>query len=305
MKTVKDCIFEKLILNKKISKNKSTREKIVFDSKDELIQYIIKLLQNYKNNNIDYSYLDLSNIILSKSITNINSLFAYSGDIPRRLFDDIRILDVTDWDVSNITDMSDLFQDCEYLEEIVGIETWNTSKCTDFSAMFMNCDNLFEINIRNFDFSNAIYLSYMFSGCTNLKKIDLSNFNASQSKYINNMFSRCRSIESLDVSNFNLDNCKELKGVFQYCAMLKEIKGLDKWNISNIINLERLFSYCYELNNINISNWDINKCENVSYMFADCKKLKIDLSHWNINRKQVHATYMCVGAKNIRKPKFS
>lgn len=38
MKTVKDCIFEKLILNKKISKNKSTREKIVFDSKDELIQ---------------------------------------------------------------------------------------------------------------------------------------------------------------------------------------------------------------------------------------------------------------------------
>ena len=45
---------------------------------------------------------------------------------------------ISTWNTKNITDMSKLFQNCEFNEDI---SNWNVSNVTDMSCMFMNTEN--------------------------------------------------------------------------------------------------------------------------------------------------------------------
>ena len=54
---------------------------------------------------------------------------------------------------------------------------------------------------------------------------------------------------------------------------LKEIKGIDKFNTSKA-NMNSLFSNCYELEYLNLSNFDISNVNTMENMFNHCHKLK-------------------------------
>ena len=43
--------------------------------------------------------------------------------------------------------------------------------------MFEGCNNIININFKNFETKNVIYMRYMFAGCLNIKNLDLSSFN--------------------------------------------------------------------------------------------------------------------------------
>ena len=71
-------------------------------------------------------------------------------------------------------------------------------------------------------------------------------------------------------------------------------------NISNIDILDRLF-YATEFEYIDISNWDVLSCENMSYMFFYCMNLKSvgDLSDWNVSNVE-DMTQMFYGCNNLK-----
>ena len=46
--------------------------------------------------------------------------------------------DISDWNVSNVTDMSHMFTECEYTGNNGDIFDWNVSNVTNMSAMFAN-----------------------------------------------------------------------------------------------------------------------------------------------------------------------
>ena len=43
--------------------------------------------------------------------------------------------------------------------------------------------------------------------------------------------------------------------MFNECYKLKEIKGINNFNTSNVINMSRIFFRCKELENIDLSNF--------------------------------------------------
>ena len=73
-------------------------------------------------------------------------------------------------DTSEITDMSYLFDNFEYMDikENFNVSGWNVSNVEDMQYMFYNCKN-FNCNLNNWNVSKVKDMEYMFDGCKSLK----------------------------------------------------------------------------------------------------------------------------------------
>ena len=109
-------------------------------------------------------------------------------------------LDLSNFDTSNVTNMSFMFDACINLEHL-SLSNFNTNKVSDISNMFCNCIKLKTLDISNFDTENATNMEGMFYDCINLKTLDISSFYINDTKILNNMFWKCRSLETLKVGS--------------------------------------------------------------------------------------------------------
>ena len=53
--------------------------------------------------------------------------------------------DISNWDTSNVTDMSHMFYGCLSLSSLPDISNWNTSHVTKKDAMFSGCNKSLNI----------------------------------------------------------------------------------------------------------------------------------------------------------------
>ena len=94
---------------------------------------------------------------------------------------ELKLLDLSYFNTSSLTDMSFIFNGCEKLKEIKGLNNFNTKNVTKMIGMFDLCKELISLNLSNFDTSNVIDMSLLFSECYKLKEIKgLNNFNTNQ-----------------------------------------------------------------------------------------------------------------------------
>ena len=74
--------------------------------------------------------------------------------------------DLNDIDVSDITDMSELFTDLD--PHNIDISEWNVSNVKDMLSMFDNCKN-FNSDLSKWNVSKVEDMRFMFNGCDSLK----------------------------------------------------------------------------------------------------------------------------------------
>ena len=123
MKQLSTYIKEKLIINKNY-----IEAKIVVKSFDELRNIIVdrydKLGAGTKKNPIDFNDIDVSNI------NSFCKKYKYTGT---GIFAETKFkyIDISDWDVSSVTDMSYMFCECKELESVGDISYWDVSSVTD------------------------------------------------------------------------------------------------------------------------------------------------------------------------------
>ena len=165
MKPLSHYIQEKLVIKKKNNKYK------YFPKTREELQNII--LQRIKD---EGNEVDLNDIDVSK-ITDMYKLFAltdFNGNI-------------SDWDVSNVKDMSFMFYDCKSFNQ--DISEWEVSNVTDMRSMFYSCQ-LFNSDISQWDVSNVTDMRYMFYNCKSFNQ-DISSWGVSKVKDHYLTFSNC------------------------------------------------------------------------------------------------------------------
>ena len=180
MKTLNQYIQEKLIINKDYHDTK-----IVVKSSDELRKIIEQRYKEYgpgtKRNPIDFNDIDVSNID------------SFCDKLDLGIFNDMnfKYIDISDWDVSNVTNMNGMFFMCKELKSVGDISKWNVSKVTDMNSMFNGCNELeFVGDISKWNVSNVTNMGHMFNSCNNFNQ-DISNWNVSKVMFKYRMFYNC------------------------------------------------------------------------------------------------------------------
>lgn len=89
-----------------------------------------------------------------------------------------RFLNLSKWKTFNVTgDMSYMLYGLDKITKI-DLSGWNTSSVTDMSNMFAYSSHLIELNLSGWDTSNVTNMTEMFSACTNLTQVDVTNCSA-------------------------------------------------------------------------------------------------------------------------------
>ena len=91
--------------------------------------------------------------------------------------------------------------------------------------------------------------------------------------------------------------------MFNKCRGLKEIKGINNFKTSNVLNMKSMFQECNDLISLDLSNFDTTKVKNMSKMFSDCYELKsLNLSNFNtLNVTDMEEMfYKCYSLKEIK-----
>ena len=212
MKPLNKYIKEKLIINKDYRYHDNM---IVVNSFDELRKIIEdrydKLGPGTKQDPIDFNDIDVSNIN-SFCDNNDNGLFE---DI------DFKYIDISDWDVSSITNMLSMFYRCNKLKSVGDISYWDVSNVTNMAYMFTGCVN-FNQDILKWNVSRVTDMSYMFFGCVNFNQ-NISSWDVSKVKDMCAMFKLCKSFNQ-DLSGWNVSNVIEMSDMFHNCPIKEEYK---------------------------------------------------------------------------------
>ena len=129
--------------------------------KKELLDLVNKRINNaVKKHHYD---INLNDIDTSK-ITDMAYLFATKEDIQK--------LDISEWDVSNVIDMTCMFMGSEFGGDI---SKWDVSKVENMREMFKQA-NYFNCDISGWDVSNVKDMRGMFSRTERFNQ-DLSKWN--------------------------------------------------------------------------------------------------------------------------------
>ena len=160
------------------------------------------------------------------------------------------------------------------------LSNFNTSSVTDMSEMFCDLENLAFFDLSNFDTSNVTNMSYMLAGMNSLTFLDLSNFNTSKVTDMSGMFDALSGLTSLDLSNFDTSKVTNMYAMFANMSSLISL-NLSNFDTSKVTNMRYMFSLTNEyvisdrLEVIWVKNdFDTTKLTNYSYMFANRKKLR-------------------------------
>ena len=132
---------------------------------------------------------NLTNYILEKLVINKNTKVKVYNYHPKDEIELRKILenrlaqdknaDLNDIDISQITDMGELYGDTGLFEDLdphnINISDWNVNHVTNMESMFYNCEN-FDCDLSNWDVSNVEDMSYMFYNCSKFTGKGLNNW---------------------------------------------------------------------------------------------------------------------------------
>ena len=85
--------------------------------------------------------------------------FSYSNDNLNLASTNVKKMDVSNWDLSK--NIGSFFRSNHSLEEVVGLDTWDISNLTSLYALFQECYNLKKLNISNWDGPNVTDIGYL------------------------------------------------------------------------------------------------------------------------------------------------
>lgn len=132
----------------------------------------------------------------------------------------VSVLDLSNWNTSNVTDMSNMFRDCPNLTAI-NMLSFNTQNVTTMQAMFYGFKGTI-LNLVSFKTPNLVNTSQMFYMCSNLKTIVTREFTNEQIIDFASMFTGCTRLVGgngtvyryADKTYARIDNAPTVPGYF-------------------------------------------------------------------------------------------
>jgi surface protein len=152
-----------------------------------------------------------------------------------------------------------------------GVSNWDVSNVTDMSYMFN-----YAINFTNNGFTGNLFAvppsfsqlkntSYMFQFISYLH-FEISDWDVSSVTDMSSMFSACSSFNS-DLSSWDVSSVLDMNNMFNYATSFNQ--DISSWNVSRVTNMSRMLFHATQFNQ-DLSYWDVSRVKTMAYMFDDC-----------------------------------
>ena len=142
-----------------------------FKKNEELKQAVKEWCENKEKAVKKYGHIKIWN---TRFITDMSNMFKDTS------FND----DISNWDTSNVTNMSNMFEEESEFNQPLN---WNTSNVINMCSMFDGCVS-FNQHL-NFDTKNVVDMSYMFKNAESFNQP--LNFNTEKVTYLEKIFDYC------------------------------------------------------------------------------------------------------------------
>ena len=147
-----------------------------------------------------------------------------------------------------VTRMNNFTSACKDELKTLDLSNLDTSQVRSMIEAFYQCSNLTSIDLTNVNTSNITDMRAMFEDCNNLTSLDVSNFDTSKVTNMYRMFYYCHSLTSLDVSNFDTSNVTNMYRMFYYDNNLVDL--YINFDVSSVQDFDYIFSFDNKLTNV-------------------------------------------------------
>ena len=213
------------------------------------------VVRNISPNSLLYSFQDsyaLQNIETKTwDMTRCTSL-----ECAFRACQKLQSIDCADWNTSNVTTISNAFQNCFALTDL-DVSKWNTSSVTNMSFTF-NTTGLKSINVEDWVVDNVT------------TSLDLSKWSPSNVQTFASFCSGCYDLAYFFAKNLVASAATTTERMFRNCKRLM-FKNMDisEWDMSNVTNIQDMFSECYSLEKFPLYNADLSSVTNSGYILSN------------------------------------
>lgn len=197
-------------------------------------------ISEYFTSNITYAF---SQDIKSPWKTTIKKLppFVNSGNSCQKFFYEFQgnIIDLSNFNTSNVTNMTLMFAMTSELREIIKLSNLTTPSVTNMNGMFRDC-KITELDLSHFNTSNVTNMSSMFTRCEELTNLKIGNWDTNKVTTMYQMFFFCTKLTELDISSFSTPLVTDTTQMFQGCNLLMKI-DMRNFNFTTITNYSNMF----------------------------------------------------------------
>ena len=187
------------------------------------------------------------------SILDPKSKFDFSGDISV----------VIDFN-NSLNTLESLFENTTQLKQI-NLTDLDMSEITNMDSMFSGCSSLEDIIFEGVDTRKVKSMNYLFKNCKNLKTIDMSPINSQNVENMSAVFSGRENINSVNISTFPKIGENFLDGVNSEINIISNEKIYDNLNRMSLKSVSKklLVKIIIERDDDNENNndYDDNSCE--------------------------------------------
>jgi surface protein len=197
--------------------------------------------------------------------------------------------DLGGWDVSNVTDMVEMFKQsglntCNYDNTLIGWSTLDLTPNLTLGASGINyCDSETERQsiLNNFGWTiNGDELS-----CTDeclVCAINDSNIQAAATLWSNNP----TAAEAIygNISDWNTSCVTNMSVLFQNQSNFND--DISQWDVSNVIDMSLMFTGVTSFNQ-DIGDWDVSNVTSMYLMFAGAATFNQDIGDWDVSNVTV------------------
>jgi len=221
--------------------------------------------------NSGYNFYGCPNLDLSSvqgtldltGVTNLNGLFNDCTSLTA-------VNNINSWDTSAVTSMGDMFSGCLAFNQAL---SFNTSVVTTMNSMFYNCTSFNQS--LSFDTSAVTDMSGMFYGCSVFNQA--LSFDTSAVTNMGSMFQGCSVFNQ--ALSFNTSAVTDMSSMFRDATAFNQ--NISSWNTSAVDNMSRMFRAATAFNQ-NISSWNTSAVTDMYQMFKDAPAFNQNIGTWDV-----------------------
>jgi surface protein len=244
--------------------------------------------------NVLYNTPSLNKLSFKNWILGSKSPYIFNNDNTNGWYgkeSPVETVDVTGWDLSNTTNLNDLFINGSSVKEFIGTETWDMKNVTTITDLFCFCSSVEHLNLDGWDMTSLSNPGYSaFAGMVNLKTLSMKGWKLGDNNpYLGQYMyldTRILDLQWIDVTDWDLGDKTSLAGIFGQ-VNASEIRGLETWDTSKITNMSSLFRSLKKVKKLDLSGWDTSNVTNFNYLFEYSTGLEeLNLTGWDFSKAQ-------------------